>query len=73
MCLGVPGKVVAVDEWGATVDCWGVRRQVRLDLLDAPVVLGEYIVSHLGVAIRPASAALCQTCRSEAAGTPTPA
>lgn len=52
MCLGVPGKIVAVDGSVATVDFWGVRRQVRLDVVDEPVQPGDYILNHVGYAIR---------------------
>jgi hydrogenase expression/formation protein HypC len=52
MCLGVPGKVVAVDGLIATVDFWGVRRQVRLEVVDEPVQPGDYILNHVGYAIR---------------------
>ena len=52
MCLGVPGKVVSVDGALATVDFWGVRRQVRLDTVDEPVAPGDYILNHVGFAIR---------------------
>jgi hydrogenase expression/formation protein HypC len=52
MCLGVPGRIVAIDDNIATVDFWGVRRQVRLDLVDAPVSVGDYILNHVGFAIR---------------------
>jgi hydrogenase expression/formation protein HypC len=52
MCLGVPGLVVEVDDWIAVVDFWGVRRRVRLDLVDEPVAVGDYILNHVGFAIR---------------------
>jgi len=52
MCLGVPGRVVEITGQLATVDFWGVRRQVRLDLVDAPVSVGDYILNHVGFAIR---------------------
>jgi hydrogenase expression/formation protein HypC len=52
MCLGVPGRVVAVEGLNATVDFWGVRRQVRLDVVDAPVAAGDYVLNHVGYAIR---------------------
>ena len=54
MCLGVPGKVVEVDDelQIATVDFWGVKKQVRLEVCDAPVVPGDYILNHVGFAIR---------------------
>jgi hydrogenase expression/formation protein HypC len=52
MCLGVPGLVVEVDELTAVVDFWGVRRRVRLDLVDEPVAVGDYVLNHVGFAIR---------------------
>lgn len=52
MCLGVPGRVIGIDGLMATVDFWGVRRQVRLDLVDQPVAPGDYILNHVGYAIR---------------------
>lgn len=52
MCLGVPGKVVEVQDQVATVDFWGVRHQVRLELVDEPVACGDYVLNHVGFAIR---------------------
>lgn len=52
MCLGVPGRVVAVHDLTATVDFWGVRREVRLEIVDEPVAAGDYILNHVGYAIR---------------------
>ena len=52
MCLGVPGLVIEVDEGTAVVDFWGVRRRVRLDLVDEPVQSGDYVLNHVGFAIR---------------------
>lgn len=52
MCLGVPGRIISVDGAIATVDFWGVRRQVRLDIVDEPVQPGDYILNHVGYAIR---------------------
>lgn len=52
MCLGVPGKVVAIHGSMATVDFWGVRREVCLDIVDEPVQVGDYILNHVGFAIR---------------------
>jgi hydrogenase expression/formation protein HypC len=52
MCLGVPGKVIEVDGQVATVDFWGVRRQIRLDVVDEAVQPGDYILNHVGYAIR---------------------
>lgn len=52
MCLGVPGKVIEVDGLVAMVDFWGVRKQVRLDVVDEPVSVGDYVLNHVGYAIR---------------------
>ncbi len=52
MCLGVPGRVVSVEGLVATVDFWGVRRAVRLELVDEPVQAGDYVLNHVGFAIR---------------------
>lgn len=52
MCLGVPGRIVAVDGLVATVDFWGARREVRLDVVDEPVAPGDYVLNHVGYAIR---------------------
>lgn len=52
MCLGVPGRVVEVRGDTALVDFWGVRRETRLDVVDQPVQPGDYILNHVGFAIR---------------------
>ena len=52
MCLGVPGRVLEVQGELATVDFFGIRRQVRLDVVDQPVAPGDYILNHVGFAIR---------------------
>ena len=52
MCLGVPGRIVEVHGLTATVDFFGVRRVVRLELVDQPVQTGDYILNHVGFAIR---------------------
>lgn len=52
MCLGVPGKVVESNEDYAIVDFWGVRKPVRLEIVDEPVKPGDYVLVHVGFAIR---------------------
>jgi hydrogenase expression/formation protein HypC len=52
MCLGVPGRILEIDDMTATVDFWGVKRQIRLDIVDVPVQVGDYILNHAGFAIR---------------------
>lgn len=52
MCLGVPGRILTIDGMLATVDFFGVKREVRLELIDEPVAPGDYILNHVGFAIR---------------------
>ena len=52
MCLGVPGRVISIDDGVATVDFFGVKRLVRLDVVDAPVAPGDSVLNHVGFAIR---------------------
>lgn len=52
MCLGVPGRVIEVRGAVASVDFFGVTREVRLELVDQPVAAGDYILNHVGYAIR---------------------
>lgn len=59
MCLGIPGRVVALDEHDpmlATVDVAGVRRQVNITCVvsdDHPpqACIGEWVLIHVGFAM----------------------
>jgi hydrogenase expression/formation protein HypC len=48
----VPGRVLEVEGLEATVDFWGLRRRVRLDIVDEAVAPGDYVLNHVGYAIR---------------------
>jgi hydrogenase expression/formation protein HypC len=54
MCLGIPGKVVEIHDDGplrmARVDFGGVRKEACLAYLPE-VVLGDYVIVHVGFAI----------------------
>ena len=54
MCLGVPGKVLSISDDGlsAQVDFFGVQKELRLDIVDVPVSVGDYVLNHVGFAIR---------------------
>jgi hydrogenase expression/formation protein HypC len=54
MCLGVPGKVLSISDDGlsAQVDFFGVKKELRLDIVDVPVQVGDYVLNHVGFAIR---------------------
>ncbi|MFQ5838328.1 MAG: HypC/HybG/HupF family hydrogenase formation chaperone [Thermoplasmata archaeon] len=56
MCLAIPGLVVEVDGNVAVADFWGARKRVRLDIVDAEVRPGDYILTHVGFAIKRVSA-----------------
>ena len=54
MCLGVPGRVLSISDDGlsAQVDFFGVKKELRLDIVDVPVAVGDYVLNHVGFAIR---------------------
>jgi hydrogenase expression/formation protein HypC len=54
MCLGVPGRILSISDDGmsAQVDFFGVRKELRLDIVDVPVQPGDYVLNHVGFAIR---------------------
>ena len=56
MCLGVPGQVLAIRGNTATVDFWGVQKNVRLDNVSETIEPGDYIIDHAGYAVRKLSA-----------------
>lgn len=55
MCLAIPGEVVELDADRpdlATVAVNGVRRRINIGLLgDAPPVLGDWVLIHVGFAL----------------------
>lgn len=57
MCLGIPGKVVAVGEdihQLAQVDVCGVKREVNIGLIcegDTADLLGQWVLVHVGFAM----------------------
>lgn len=50
MCLAVPGRLVEMEGLNGVVEMFGVRRDVRLDLIDNPS-LGDQLLLHAGFAI----------------------
>jgi hydrogenase expression/formation protein HypC len=52
MCIGFPGKIISIDENNyALIDISGTKREVCLDIVDEPVIIGDYVISHAGYAI----------------------
>lgn len=50
MCLAIPLKLVEIDGNRAVGEAMGMRRELRVDFIDAPN-LGEYVIVHAGFAI----------------------
>ena len=55
MCLGIPGRIVEIDEHApipmGTVDFGGVRREVCLAYVADEVKVGDYAIVHVGFAL----------------------
>ena len=55
MCLGIPGRIVSIDEDVGlpmgVVDFGGVRREVCLAYVADEVEVGDYAIVHVGFAI----------------------
>ncbi len=49
MCLAIPMRIVERNGAEAVAESGGVRKNVRLDLIDAAV--GDYVLIHAGFAI----------------------
>lgn len=50
MCLGIPAKVVRINDQTATVEVSGVMKEIGLHLVD-DIVVGDYVIVHAGYAI----------------------
>ena len=51
MCLAIPARVVEIGEGDdAVVDLGGVKKEVSLALV-ADVVVGDYVIVHVGYAL----------------------
>lgn len=51
MCLGLPGKIVSLEEFSAVVDIAGTTREVSTMILPEDVVVGDYVMVHAGFAV----------------------
>ena len=50
MCVGIVGTIIKMNQYSATIDMHGVRRDVSVDLLEEPLP-GDQVMVHAGVAI----------------------
>jgi hydrogenase expression/formation protein HypC len=61
MCIGFPGKIISIDEDNyAIIDISGTKREVCLDIVDEPVGIGDYVITHAGFAIHKINVELAQ-------------
>jgi hydrogenase expression/formation protein HypC len=62
MCLGVPMQVQSIDGLAARCEAKGVTRNVSLFMLqDEPVNIGDFVLVHVGYALRTISAQEAQS------------
>jgi len=62
MCLGIPMRIMAIDGYTAHCEARGVVRDVSLFMLQGEnLEAGDYIVVHLGDAIRKITAQEART------------
>lgn len=50
MCVGLPAKVVNIEDGMAVVDATGAKRKVSVELLEE-LNPGDYVMVHAGIAI----------------------
>lgn len=43
MCMAIPSLVTALRDTSATVECFGVAREVSLVLMSEPIRVGDYV------------------------------
>jgi len=51
MCLAVPMEVKKITDNWAVVEYEGNRQEVRLDVIDYPPEVGDYVIIHAGFAL----------------------
>lgn len=52
MCLGSPCRIISISGNTAVVESWGRRHEASLAELHEHVRPGDFIIEHLGVAVR---------------------
>lgn len=53
MCLAYPYKIVEIkNEWTAIAEAQGVKAEIFLHLLPESVEIGDWVLVHVGFAIR---------------------
>ncbi len=52
MCLAVPMEITGIEDSVADVEIGGVKKQVRLDIIDEQPSVGDFVIVHAGFALR---------------------
>ena len=52
MCLGIPSKIIKIEDTKAVIDVYGAQRDISLLLLEEQVNIGDYVLVHAGFAIQ---------------------
>jgi hydrogenase expression/formation protein HypC len=52
MCLGIPSKIISIEDSKAKIDVYGAQRDISLMLLEEEVKIGDYVIVHAGFAIQ---------------------
>ncbi|MCA1742526.1 MAG: HypC/HybG/HupF family hydrogenase formation chaperone [Desulfonatronovibrio sp.] len=52
MCLAIPMEIKSIEENVAQVEIGGVKNEVRLDIIDEPAQVGDFVIVHAGFALR---------------------
>ncbi|MFP4083873.1 MAG: HypC/HybG/HupF family hydrogenase formation chaperone [Desulfonatronovibrio sp.] len=52
MCLAIPMEIQSIEDNVAQVEVGGVKNQVRLDIIDQPPQVGDFVIVHAGFALR---------------------
>ena len=59
MCVGLPARVVNIEDGMAIVDATGAKRKVSVELLDE-LNPGDYVMVHAGIAISKIEGQSCE-------------
>lgn len=50
MCLGLPGRIIKIEDKTGLVEILGVSREISMELLK-DIKIGDYVLIHAGCAI----------------------
>jgi hydrogenase expression/formation protein HypC len=51
MCLGIPAKIIEIENSFAKAQFGEIIRDISLDIVDQEVSVGDYVIIHAGFAI----------------------